>query len=36
MQNLIRFSRSQEAGLPFASQTYFKWKHLGKHLEIIR
>jgi hypothetical protein len=35
MKNLVRVSKSKEAGLPFATQTYFKWKHLGKYPELF-
>ena len=35
MKNLIRVSKAQEANLPFAIQTFYKWRHLGKFPEIF-
>jgi hypothetical protein len=35
MKNLIRVSRAKEAGLPFATQTFYKFRHTGKHLELF-
>lgn len=35
MQNLVRVSKAKEAGLPFATQTYFKWRHLGRFPEMF-
>jgi len=32
--NLVRVSKSKGKG-PFEPQTYYKWFHLGKHLEIF-
>jgi len=33
MQNLVRVSKAE--GLPFKPQTFYKWWHLRKHLEIF-
>jgi hypothetical protein len=33
MQNLVRVSKAKD--LPFKPQTFYKWWHLRKHVEIF-